>query len=429
MKKTAEMTLDEVRDEIKEITPQLHKAFEEAGTELDASKITVFGEGLDARGKSEQLVARNVRLRELGERRKSLEDADAGRKAVEEAQAWLAAPAGGAPLPGGGKAYASLADLALKAKDDWLEKRSRGKTAVLSMDVKEYIERELKTVMSTGAGFAPQAIRSGVVVPAAFQRPAMIDIVPVVRTSQIAYVFMEQTTRTNAAAEIAESANGSLQTYAESAIAYTQRSETIRKIAHMLPVSDEQLEDIEGLQDLLTNDVRTGIRQRLSSQILNGVGTTIYLNGILASGRSVTDVVTTGMFVADAIAELIKTVQTTGFTEPDYFAMHPADWWGYRTATTQDGLYIAGHPSVEIPVGMWGYPGILTTELTQGKAICGNFRDFSRLAVKRDVEVLVSSENQANFETGVQTMRADMRAALALLRETAFAKTDDIVVS
>lgn len=419
-----EMTMEQVTAEIKEIAPTLKKAFEEAGALLDASKVTVFGD-LDERGKSERMANMNARLTELGERRKALTDADQGRKAVAEAEGWLNAPVGTVPGTGGQKAYTPFAAAAMAKSADWLDGPMRGRTANVGIDVKDYLDREVKTVMSTGAGFEPQAIRSGLVVPAAFQRPSVIDIVPIVRTSQVAYVFMEQTTRTNNAAEIAESVDGNRASNNESAFEYTERSEPVRKISHILPVTDEQLEDIDGIADLLNNDMRSGVRERLSSQILNGGGMGD-LNGLLSGSRSATDVNCSGMFFADAIAKLIESVQTTGFTEPDYFVAHPSDWWTYRTATTQDGVYLAGAPSANVPVVLWGYPGILTTEITSGNALAGNFGQYARLAVKRDVEVLIASENRSDFEEGVKTIKAEMRGAFAVLRRAAFAQTDDI---
>src|SRR3990172_13407903 len=100
----------------------------------------------------------------------------------------------------------------------------------------------------------------------------------------------------------------------------------------------------------------TGIRQRLSSQLMNGNGTAPNIEGFLDAGRDPTDVDTTGDFVADAIDKLIENVRVLGFTEPDAVIMNPTDWHGYRRATTVDGVYIAGNPSDNTPPFMWGKP-------------------------------------------------------------------------
>jgi HK97 family phage major capsid protein len=421
-----DLTLEEVTKEIGEITPVLKKAFAEAGKTLDMAKVEAFGAGLEDGQKSERMATMNVRLQELGERKLALTKADESRTLVEKMDEWLRAPSGGAPTPGTGrKAYVPFAELAMKDLG-WVETKNRD--VELDLDVKTWLDREVKTVMSTGAGFAPQAIRSGVVTFYPAQQPAVIDLIPIVPTSQNAYVFMRQTTRTNNAAEISESTNGSLQSLAESAFAYTQVSETVRKIGHYVPVTDEQLEDIDGIDSILNNDMLVGVRQRLSSQLMNGDGNAPNLTGFLDDGHTPTDVDTTGDFVADAIAKLIENVQVLGFTEPNAVIMHASDFWGYRRATTSTGIYIAGNPSDNTPPMLWGKPVLLTTEIAQGSAHCGNYADFARLAVKRGVTISRSTEHASYFIQGVQAIKAEMRAAFAIYRELAFAKTNDIVV-
>lgn len=422
MAKISNLSIDEVRNEIAELTPVLRKAFEEMGAERDASKITSFGEGLDDGQKSERLAHANVRLAELFERKAALEVMERGKAALDSATEWLETPVGPAPVPvEGRKAYTPLSQLIMKDAG-WMTRPTE-----FDIDGKAFVDHELKTVVSTGAGFAPQAIRSGLAIPKAYQSPAVIDLVPVLNTTQSAYVFMSQTTRTNNAAEAAESADGSLVSLAESAFAWTQVSETIRKVGHFVPVTDEQLEDVPGMQDIIAMDMLEGVRQRVSSQIINGNGSAPNLSGILASGRSgVTDVNCTGLFIADSAAKLIENVQTVGFTNPDAIVMHPTDWWNYRKATTTDGIYIAGNPNDNLAPILWGVPVLLTTEIAAGKAIAGNFGGYARLAVKRGVEVSISSEHASYFAQGVKAVKAEMRAALALLREGAFAKTDDI---
>lgn len=426
------MSLDEVHAEMGEIRPKLKAVFDEAGENLDMSKVTVLGEG-DERFKSTQLANLNLRYDELATRRAELVAADERKRRLEQDEKDAQTPKGKAPLPKGGAAdperhYKAFADLAMGHKDKWLVSgQKNGPIAEIDLDAKDWLEHEVKTVMSTGAGFAPQAIRTGLVVPAAYQQPTVIDLIPIVRTNQSAYVFMAQTTRTNNAAEVAESADGSLQSLAESAFAYTETSETIRKIGHFVPVTDEQLEDIEGIEDLLRNDMIVGVRQRLSSQILNGDGTAPNVEGFYDAGRTgVNQHDATGQNLAVAIDNAIEDVEVTGFASPDGCVVHPTDWHKWRRIQTADGIFINGSPSEVGPRTLWGLPVVTTTETASGKALVGAFRDFSRLAVKRGVEVSISSEHASYFIQGVKAIKAEMRATLAVLREAAFTEVSNI---
>lgn len=425
-----DMTLEQIVAEVKEIRPTLQKAFAEAGTGLDMSKVTAFGEGLDERGKSERLANMNVRLSELGERKNALEAAEAGRKRLQEMGDWLDAPEGPVPPVGAGqKRYSGLAAVSAPWLEEFTRSGQRKGRVSLPLSAKDYMDHELKTVMSTGAGFGPQSIRSGVVVGAAYQSPMMLDLVPTIQTDQAAYIFMRQTTRTPAAAETAESVQGTLATLAEAAFEWAEISETLRWIGHHVPVTDQQLKFVPGILDLLNNDMREGVRERISSQMLNGDGNAPNIEGFLDTGRDTTDVDTAGEFVADAIDKLIEETRVTGRAEPDAIVMHPRDYHGYRRATTADGIYINGNPAQIGAPGMWTLPVVLTTEIAQGSALVGAFRQYARLVVSGGIDLAISSEDGNNFRQGVNTVRAQTFATLAVLRETAFSKTNDIVVS
>ncbi len=431
-KDTALMTREEVAAEILEIAEPLRKAFKDAGFDqqdnvLDFSKTDLPGD--DGHAKSVAAVNMQKRLGELGERTEAFALADATQArldAIKAGKGILLGDPMGAVLNAGDEEAKSFFDEFVESSA-FKNYKAGSPESTLDVSVKDYLAQfDAKTVMSTGAGFAPQDIRSGLVVGAAFQTPLVIDLIPVVPTDQSAYVFMSQTTRTNNAAEILESVDGTLKTLAESAFAWTQITETIRKIGHHVPVTDEQLEDIPGMQALIDVDMRGGVRERVSSQLLNGDGNAPNIEGFLDAGRATIDVDTTGDFYADAADKLIENVRKTGFAEPDAFITHPTDWHRYRRATTTDGIYIAGHPSDDVVARLWAKPVVVTTEIAAGALLTGAFAQYSKLVVKRGITVQISTEHANNFLNGVQTVKAEMRATLAVTRETAFADTDDI---
>ena len=424
------MNLDQVAAEIKDIRPKLSQAFKEAGYtpggSLDMDKVTVFGEK-DSHAKSVELANMNMRLTELGEKQQELLALKRGADELDRLAAWMDTSADRLP-PNGGKAYEPFA----KAATPFLDRIAAGEKRfdfTIPGSAKEWVDREMKTVMSTGAGFAPQNIRSGLVVPAAYQAPTVIDLLPTVETDQAAYVFMRQTTRTNSAAEVSESTNGSLQSLAESAFVWTEITEPIRRVGHFIPVTDQQLKFIQGMRDLLAVDMPSGVRERLSSQLLNGDGSSPNISGFLDSDRATQDIDCTGEFIADAVDKLIEKVATVGFAEADGIILNRGDWHGYRRATTADGIYIAGHPSDNIAAIMWGLPVALTTEIAAGNALVGAFQRYSALALGSGIEMAISTEHASYFIQGLQAVRAEVYAGLVVKRETAFAKTNDIVVS
>ena len=138
-----------------------------------------------------------------------------------------------------------------------------------------HIDMDLKTLMTTTAGWAPEVTRTDRLVEEAVRPIQVADLIPQTTTGQAAVQYMEETTFTNAAQETLEAG-----TYQEAALAYTEQTSLVRKIAVFLPVTDEQLEDEPRVRGVIDNRLPFMIRQRLDLQILVGNGTAPNLRGI-----------------------------------------------------------------------------------------------------------------------------------------------------
>ncbi len=135
----------------------------------------------------------------------------------------------------------------------------QGRVVVEEFDAKAWLEQ--KTVFSTSAGWAPESLRTGRVVMDAQREIEVTDILPAFPTTQAVIKYMEETTFTNAAAERNEGA-----AYAESALALTERSQTVRSVGTSLPVTDEQLEDEAGVRAYLDQRLGFMVRQRVTAR-------------------------------------------------------------------------------------------------------------------------------------------------------------------
>ncbi len=283
------------------------------------------------------------------------------------------------------------------------------------------LDMELKTLFQTGAGWAPQAMR-GPRVELYPTRPAptVSDLVAMTTTQQPAVVYMEETTFTNAAAEAGEGG-----AYGEAALALTERTSNVRKIAVWLPVTDEQLEDEPRAREYVNNRLTLMLNQRLDAQILSGNGVAPNLEGILTNA-SVQSQAKGADPTPDAIYKGIIKVQSVGFAVPDAVVFHPNDWQDVRLLRTTDGIYIWGNPSERGPDYIWGLPVVLTTAETENTAIVGSFRQYAEIALRRGVQVQISDSHDTYFVNGKKAIRADFRAALVIYRPKAFCKVTGI---
>ena len=276
------------------------------------------------------------------------------------------------------------------------------------------IDIGMKTLFETGAGFAIENVRSGLLVEKATRPIQVIDLIPSFQIGQSSFVYMEETTRTHSSAERAEGT-----AYPESAFVWTQKTSPVQKIADSIPVTDEQLEDEAQVRSLLDQRLSFGIRQRLDQQILVGNGTPPNLRGI----NAVVGIQTFAKGADSALvafAKALTLIRFTGRANPSGAVAHPNDWQDIMLSQTTAGEFMFGNPFTQTaPTTVFGVPFALSDAQTENTVLVGDFANFSRLDDRRGVQVQTGWV-ASQFTEGKITIRADMRAAFTVTRPAAF---------
>ena len=413
-------TISDLQGSLDAKRAQLAEVFNQAGPDLDFAKVNVI-DG-DTTAKVEHVRNLNAQIDDAAKQLegfRALEGIREDNKAagvVDKSGRALAASASAAaqnsaePFTPKSLGELFVASPAYTGRDQ----RGNGNGPVARLDLGGRVSDMRATLFQTSAGYATETTRTGRVVENA-QRPLqVIDLIPSGRTSQSAVVYMEETTFTNSAAETAEGG-----TFAESALALTQRSSTVQKVATFIPVTDEQLEDVDGIQSYLDNRLGFMLRQRLDSQILVGNGTAPNLRGI----NNVSGIQTQAKGAdptPDAIYKAMTLVRVTGRSIPSGIIINPTDWQDVKLLRTADGIYIWGNPADNAPDRIWGLNVALSDAQTLNTAVVGDFANYSELVMRRDVEIQISNSHSTFFIEGKQAVRADMRVALVWYRPTAF---------
>lgn len=428
-------TLDEVREKLAAKQDELRTVFDEAEVTTDSGQKSYdFGRvkclGDTVRGSiavAEKVKQMDDELNELGEKADKLEAAERAAKGLAEREKVRGRP----PMPGGRGNHPSVADRMKslgemvaeeKAYADWIKRGTPGgidfSYDVLPSDVLAkamQVETLMtKALMSTGAGFAPESVRLPGFVEATTRPLQLIDIIPMAQTGQAVIKYMEETTRTHAAAETAEGGP-----YAESTFVFTERSSDVRKITDSVPVTDEQLDDVPMMGGYINGRLMFGVRQRLDTQVYVGNGTAPNLRGIVnvagiqTQARGVDP-------VPDTFYKGMTKVRTVGRAVPTHHVMHPEDWQKVRLMRTTDGVYIWGSPSEAGPERMWGLAVVQAEARDAGSGLTGSFQPpWITLFERSGVDIQVGYTG-TQFVEGKRTVRADMRAALTLGRPAAF---------
>lgn len=289
--------------------------------------------------------------------------------------------------------------------------------ALEARDGKEYTVKgfETKTLMQRTAGWAPESLRSGVVVPYALRPIQIMDLIPQVKTSQAAYKYMEETIRDESLA--VEKAEASA--YGELQLALTENSVTIEKLPAYLPVTDEQLADVEGIQSYIDNCLDEALRRRADYQALNGTGVTPLMLGILNKANVLTQAAAAGDGNADTVLRAVTAVRVTGRAIASAIVLHPTDWLNERLRKTKDGAYIWGSPDQVGITSMWGLPVAQADSITVGTALTGDFRMYSSFVSRQEIVTKVGYIND-DLVKGRNAVVAFLRGAFVWRRAAAF---------
>lgn len=399
--------LNEKEEALSAKRKELADIFAQAGPEVDLSQVkSIKGTTVD---KAAHIRKLNDEQTELGKEVDNLKAVQRAAEATKTAELGHGESGDGANAhyPAATKGHQkSLGELFVESE---AYKSRTGKVGPQST-----LDINLKTLMTTTTGWAPEVLRTDRIVEFATRPLQVADLIPQVETTQSAVQYMEETTFTNNAAETAEGG-----TYPEAALAFTEQTSLVRKIAVFLPVTDEQLDDIPQIRGYIDNRLPFMVRQRLDLQILNGNGTAPNLRGIF----NVVGIQTQAKGadpVPDAVYKAIVKVETVGQAVANAVVFSPTDWQSIRLLRTADGLYIWGNPSDAGPERIWGLRVARAQAATAGTALVGDFANFVQLAVRKGVDVQVSNSHNDYFVQGKQALRADMRAALVVFRPTAF---------
>lgn len=408
-------------------------------------------------GDADEIRNGNADLNVLGERLDALKELDAADQHAKALQERLDAPAKGMRHAGPGDApNAKQVDRrdvgAIFATSDALkEYHGRGIKDIESevplgainprlrgLDLKGYMPAGMKDVLgenTANAGvetqYPPESIRVGILVDELFQQPNIADLMPQATINQPAVPYMRETVNDMAAAETAEAA-----TAPEASISYEEDSAPVRKIAVMIPVTEEILADEAMVRGYLNNRLPQFINMREDSQLLNGDGTGQNLQGILSLDgvdSSITynggDAATVGVDALEAVFKGMVKVQEQ-FLTPDAAVLSLNVWQQVRLAKDSMGQYLVGPVTDSAALRLWGLRLVSNQNMPAEGAgstpiVVGAFGQASQIWRRQSVTLSVSDSHADNFPKGILVIKATSRLAVTHLRPAGYAVIGD----
>lgn len=294
------------------------------------------------------------------------------------------------------------------------------------------LETKAGTILegAQGAGLIPVPQVIPGVVDTLFQPLRVEDLLLSGQTSTNSLRYVVEGTATNSAAAVAEGA-----AKPASDLALSTKDEPVKKVATVLTVSDEMLEDVQQVQSYINGRLSLFVRIQSEASIVSGAGTND-LVGLTDNARAINKKAA-GTVDNNAVA-LFKAMngqRGSSFLEPDFIVMNPANWQTTRLLTDTAGQFFGGGPFMGqygsganlqasgqisgVQDYIWGKPVIVTTAIGSGTALIGT-SSAAQVWSRGGLTVEATNSHSSNFTLNLVTIRAERRLALALYRASAF---------
>lgn len=280
---------------------------------------------------------------------------------------------------------------------------------------------------ASGGGFVTPAYVPGLV-DIRQRQLSILDLIERIPTTSDTISYVREDTFTNAAAFTAEATatTGTSGTKPESTLAYSRQTAAVKTLAHWVPVTNRLLADAPAIRGIIDGRLLLGLDLTLETQIIEGNGSGENLTGIAANANILTQVAVAGALIDDIFKMLVK-VEISGLLMANAIVAHPLQWQTIRLArenatTATLGGYLMGPPNAIGAPTLWGVPIVKALGITAGTVVVGDFSSMGVNLFDREEATVRTGWINDQFVRNMQTLLAEMRAALVVWRPTAFCK-------
>lgn len=284
----------------------------------------------------------------------------------------------------------------------------------LASGAREKVRLEVKSTVTSGSTTVFPQQNPGII-PGNFVPLSVRQILTEVPVSSNMANSLREASWTNSAAEVSQGAAKN-----ESDITFEQYNVPISTVAHWIKVSNQLLADAPAVARYIDTRLRDGLAQRIDSQLINGNGTSPNLSGFADSGNYTAYTPTSDDLLVDAINRAKYALWALG-NRPTAVILNPSDWGAMERSRegAGSGTYLYGAPGMNAGLNPFGIQVVLSTYITAGKILIGDFRNSATLWAREGVTVEMGYVN-ADFTNNLVTIRAEERLGLGVERPAAF---------
>jgi HK97 family phage major capsid protein len=280
-----------------------------------------------------------------------------------------------------------------------------------------------------GAGLVPVPQVIPGAVETLFERPTIANLLGQAQATTSSVRYAVEGTATNNAAAVAEGGEKPA-----SDLALSTADEQVRKIATVITVSDELLEDASSVSSYLNSRLSYFVQLQEDAQLLNGNGTPPNISGLLDRSGLLTYARGTVDNNAVAVFKAMNGLRGSAHVEPSAIVMNPANYQTTRLLQDNQAQFYGGGPwlgpyggpnqaGASYPLfndSLWNVPVVVTSLIGAGTALVGDFRQAARLYRRGGLRIEMTNSHEDYFQHDLVMIRAELREALCVFRESAF---------
>lgn len=243
---------------------------------------------------------------------------------------------------------------------------------------------------------------------------SLLNVIP---TTAGAIDWIRETGFTNNAAVVAEG-----EEKPESAITFENKSNTIKTIAHWIPVTKQILADAPGLQAYIDSKLIYGLYLKEDDELLYGTGEDGDIHGITTDADVQTYSWSDGT-AGDTKLDAIRRAMTKAYLAyypVDGIVLHPSDWEDIELLKSSDGMYVWVNVNVGGQERLWRTPVVVSAALTEGTFITGSFGLGATLWDRQEVTISVSGSHSDFFIRNKLAILCEERVELTVERPESF---------
>lgn len=202
------------------------------------------------------------------------------------------------------------------------------------------------------------------------------------------------------------------------------KSFPVMKIAAVLKISEEMLDDIPGLVTYIVNRWGSKLKVKEDATLLYSVASSTAFDGLTVAAQAYVDALADAAVTKwDVLMNAITQVRIDEY-RATAIMMNPADVLTLKTEKGSDGNYLGRSPWDRLPMFCDGVQIIETTAIGAGEFLTGDFQRGAQIFDRKTASINFYDQDEDNAQKNLITVVIEERLALAVYRPNAFVYGD-----